>query len=87
MVKGKRECPLLQGKGKTSQVKSAGLVATVPIVDTAELVAPFQMQVKPIDTSWVDMGYAPFMSDGFVTLIGGDKKVPVRILRDSGGFA
>lgn len=64
------------------------MVASVPdpIVDRAELVAPLQMQVKPIDTSETDVGYASFMSDGFVTLIGDDKKVPVRIPRDSGAL-
>lgn len=84
----KKECPPLRGKSNTSQVKSAGLAASIPnpMVDAAELVAPFQMQVKPIDTSEIDAGYAPFLSDGFVTLIGGDEKVPLRILRDSGAL-
>lgn len=85
----KKECPLLNEKRKTFQVKSAGLAAPVhntTVGDLADLVAPFQMQVKPIDTSEIDVGYAPFMSDGFVTLIGSDEKVSVKILRDSGAM-
>lgn len=38
--------------------------------ETPERVAPFQMQVKLIDTSEIDSGYAPFMSNGFGRLIG-----------------
>lgn len=82
----KKECPLLKEKSKVSHVKSAGLAATIHTPnfgDTEKLVAPFQMQVKPIDTSEIGLGYAPFMSDGFVMLTGSDKKVPVKILRSS----
>uniref|UniRef100_A0A667WFT4 SCAN box domain-containing protein n=1 Tax=Myripristis murdjan TaxID=586833 RepID=A0A667WFT4_9TELE len=85
----KKECTLLKERNKPSQVKSAGLAApihTLTTGDASELVVPFEMQVKPTDISDIDSGYAPFMSDGFVTLIGSDMKVPVRILRDSGAL-
>ena len=83
----KEEYPLPKEKGKIAHVKLACLAAPIPnptAGDAAEWVAPFQMQVKPTDTSETDTGYAPFMSNGFVRLIGSDKKVPVRIWRDSG---
>ncbi len=43
----KKECPVLNGKGKSVQVKSAGLVAPVcrPVGSAGDFVAPFEMQV------------------------------------------
>ena len=35
----------------------------------AGLWAPFHMQVKPVNTSEIDLGYAPFISEGFVKLL------------------
>lgn len=66
-------------------MKSAGLAASVPhpIKDTTELAAPWQMNMKPIDSSEVDSRYAPFMSHGIVTLLADKKKLTVRMLRDS----
>ena len=84
----KKECPLLEGKRNNFRVKSVGLATTVhnPRVGETEVLAPLQMQGKAIDISEVESGYASFMSDGFVTLVGSDKKVQVRILRDSGAL-
>ncbi len=31
-----------------------------------------------------DVGYAPFITEGYVSLIGSTEKVPIRILRDTG---
>lgn len=65
----KKEWLLLKEKNKVSHVKSAGLAATVHnpnFGDKGKLVAPFQRQVKPIETSETDLSYAPFMSDGFL---------------------
>lgn len=84
----KKDCPLLKDK-KILQLKSAGLAAPMSRLSlghATDVQAPFQMHVKQMATSEVDAGYAPFMSDGFVTLIGSDKKVSVRILRDSGAL-
>ena len=34
----------------------------------------------------IDPGYAAFVADGHVSLVGSDRKVPVKILRDSGAL-
>jgi len=34
----------------------------------------------------MDPGYAAFVSDGFVSLVGSETKIPVKILRDSGAL-
>ena len=68
-------------------VKSVGLAAPVRSLTPgvgAGLMAPFQMQVKPVYTSEIDLCYATFVSEGFVKLLGSDEEVPIKILRDSG---
>lgn len=37
-------------------------------------------------TDDIDSGYAVFLSDGFVSLVGSETRVPVKILRDSGAL-
>lgn len=88
IVTGKKECPVLSGKGKSAQVKSAGLVAAVnkPVASSLGLVAPFDMKVQPSDTQDADLCYQIFISDGSVKLKGGDKEISVKILRDSGAM-
>ena len=76
---------MLKERIKAGHVKSTGLATTIHTPnfgDDENLVAPLKMEVKHIESSEIDKGYAPFMSDGFVRLSGGDKKVPVKILRD-----
>ena len=82
----KKECPVLNSRGKTMQVKSAGLVAPVcrSVGSAMNLVAPFEMQVQTMEASDADSGYHIFISDGFVRASGDDTEIPVKILRDSG---
>lgn len=84
----KKECPVLNSRGKTVQVKSAGLVAPVcrPVGSAMDLVAPFDMQVQTMEASEADSSYRIFISKGFVRLGEGDKEIPVTILRDSGSM-
>ena len=53
---------------------------------TGVLLCEAKQQVLIESLSEVESGYASFMSDGFVTLVGSDKKVQVRILRDLGAL-
>lgn len=47
-----------------------------------------QEQILQTDScaSEIDSGYAVFVSDGYVSLVGSELKVPVKILRDSGAL-
>ncbi|XP_030271930.1 uncharacterized protein LOC115581177 isoform X1 [Sparus aurata] len=57
---------------------SEGPVIELPEVET-------QLSDSTVSAE-IDPGYAAFVSDGFVSLIGSDGKVPVKILRDSGAL-
>lgn len=51
--------------------------------------SPALSQVMSSETdmsSVIDPGYEPFVSSGFVSLVGSDEKIPVKILRDSGAL-
>ncbi|CAN9508185.1 unnamed protein product [Ophioblennius macclurei] len=56
---------------------SSELAFKVPVVE--------QEQAK-FSANEIDPGYAAFVSDGYVSLVGSDRRVPVRILRDSGAL-
>ena len=57
---------------------SEGPVIELPEVET-------QLSDSTVSAE-IDPGYTAFVSDGFVSLIGSDGKVPVKILRDSGAL-
>lgn len=84
----KKECPVLNSRGKTVQVKSAGLVAPVgrPVGSVKNSVAPFVRQGQTMEASDADSGYHIFISDGFVRMGEDDTEIPVKILRDSGSM-
>lgn len=85
-VTGKKECPVLDKKGKSAQVKSDGLVAPVhkPLTSASESVAPFDMKIQTTDIPEADQSYQ--ISDGSVKLKGGDEDIPVEVLRGSGAM-
>ncbi|KAI7799880.1 hypothetical protein IRJ41_013806 [Triplophysa rosa] len=83
----KNECPVLgskQGRGKTK--------GSVPVLLTScRLPAPSERCMgkwSGRQRNWSEMknntGYAPFISEGFVSLLKGQESVPVRVLRDTG---
>ncbi len=81
----KNRCPALKKKGfDVSQVKSTAL--TVPVESTKNSLTPFQMRTKTLAAAEIAAGYAPFISEGFVSLVGSNEKVAVKILRDSGAL-
>ena len=43
-----------------------------------------QEQAQSTANDEIDPGYVAFLSDGYVSLVGSDRKVPVKILRHSG---
>ncbi|KAL2080855.1 hypothetical protein ACEWY4_022708 [Coilia grayii] len=66
----KKDCPALKAKGRGSRTKFFKPVAlAAPVVQA--LIVP-------------EVGYSPFITDGFVSLVGSALKVPVKILRDTG---
>uniref|UniRef100_A0A674APU8 SCAN box domain-containing protein n=1 Tax=Salmo trutta TaxID=8032 RepID=A0A674APU8_SALTR len=81
----KNECPVLRSRGKIStcaNVKSrpTALAASVPHQFTPETLSQAQGHVKV----HIDPGYLPFVTEGFVSMLGSKNLVPVKILRDTG---
>lgn len=82
----KADCPLLRVKKqhvRGGHVKPAALAASLP---SSEVVGP--QRLRP-DLGMADSkckSYQPFVREGFVTLPDGDKKVSVKVLRDTGAF-
>lgn len=82
-----KECPSLRARKGLSGSNVKSTVLTVPVASIKnKLVSPFQMQPKTMGAAEIAAGYAPFISEGFVSLLGSDKKVAVKILRDSGAL-
>lgn len=44
------------------------------------------MQIKTLDAAEIAAGFASFISQGFLSLVGSDEKVLVTMLRDSGAL-
>lgn len=75
----KAECHLLKAKSRPfhANAKGAGLAAPVR--------KAVQQEVKSVGAEACD-SYLPFICEGQVSLVGSDKKVRVKILRDTGAF-
>ena len=73
----KSDCPHLKSKHKfpNAQIKPAALVRSLSPVAVEQVEHMQQKSMKE---------YEPFISDGFVSLLGSDERVPVKILRDTG---
>ena len=86
----KKECPMLKSKKgfSTRPAKSVGLAAPLSIseLNTVKVGSPYQMQTKMLSAADIASKYAPFISDGFVSLVDSSEKVPVKIFRDSGAI-
>lgn len=80
----KSDCPVLKSKSLSGSnyPKPAALVATLCMGDLLDVgsVSPNY----PITVSEHEEMYKPFISHGYVSLVGSETKVPVRILRDTG---
>lgn len=68
----KGNCPVLKSKGKYPYVKPT----TFGVAPTVSHCTAVPSEFNPT--------YTPFISDGFVSLVGSAEKVPVKILRDTG---
>ncbi|KAL2095743.1 hypothetical protein ACEWY4_007891 [Coilia grayii] len=100
----KKECPLLQGKGRgrTAPAKPVGAASSKPVravsatgVEDASkfeemltssvcsVSAGVSADVSVMETDHNE-GYGPFITTGFVSVVGSQQKVPVKILRDTG---
>lgn len=82
----KKDCAALKSRSRHygDRVKPAAVaapVSSVLVVDQQGEGLPSVVMSKPDLTS-----YLPFISDGHVSLIGSEEKVPVVILRDTGAF-
>jgi hypothetical protein len=81
----KNECPVLRSRGKFStcdnvKSKPTALAASVLHQFTTETLSQAQGHVKV----HIDPGYLPFVTEGFVSMLGSKNLVPVKILRDTG---
>lgn len=63
---------------KSALAVSSVIELVVPDVDVACILESL------VSGNEEKLSYAPFITDGFVSLVGNDEKVPVKILRDTG---
>ena len=77
----KNECPVLRSKDRStsSQVKPVALANSL-----SPVVVPVEQQGALLKTR--TDAYLPFISNGFVSVMGSDKQVPVKVLRDCGSL-
>ncbi|KAF7644406.1 hypothetical protein LDENG_00222510 [Lucifuga dentata] len=80
----KSDCPNLKSKTKSDAVliKLDACASLITAVDPLVSKVPVKVQSKNSELQ-DSSGYSAFMSDGFVSLVGGSR-VPVKILRDTG---
>ncbi len=78
----KAECPVLKAKSKgmRTSVKPAASVAPVKDCCVSEVLTSHSGELDVL------AAYAPFIRDGFVSLVGSDVRVPIKILRDTGAY-
>uniref|UniRef100_A0A8L0DMS3 ribonuclease H n=1 Tax=Oncorhynchus mykiss TaxID=8022 RepID=A0A8L0DMS3_ONCMY len=76
----KNECPLLRSKAAYAKSKPTALAAPVPHQFTHDSFPQAQEKVKV----HIDPDYLPFITKGFVSMLGSKDLVPVKILRDTG---
>ena len=77
----KKECPALRARKDGGEVKPAAFAASLPWESGAiRPLAQVPGHSKP------ESSFLPFVSKGYVSLIGNPEKVPITILRDTGAF-
>ena len=74
----KKDCPLLKSK-KSGQVKPVVMAASITGSDHKSGFSKLKARLEPQSCD-----FSAFISDGVVSLVGGDEKVPIKILRDTG---
>lgn len=81
------DCYALKNKSRqnspTGQMKGSCLAVPMPMLPAVD-VASDGMQVKAVPSELET--FLPFVSDGFVSLVGSGSKEPVKILRDTAAF-
>lgn len=85
----KKECPVLRRRGWSgySTTKPSAVAVTVGVQERASAIAAVRAHTNPsTHTDGIDPGYLPFVSDGFVSLVGHEDRVPVKVLRDTGAL-
>lgn len=82
----RRDCYAL--KSRTKQTGASGnpkpMMFVAPVAEQASELS--SCEVKPQVSSPELQSYLPFITDGFVSLVGSDERVRVKILRDTGAF-
>ena len=80
----KVDCYALKAKEKSASYLAKGAAMAVPALSWGEV------QVKGVNGSCqkleIDESYRSFVSEGFVSLVGSNVKVPVKILRDTAAY-
>lgn len=69
--------------GEQASTIAAVQTYTKPSSESGVVMIPEQ---SDFSTDEIDPGYFPFVSDGYVSLAGSEKKVSVKILRDPGSL-
>lgn len=77
----KGDCPVLKSRLRPGNVKGSALVGQVPA--PSPMFSPVSQALPECSSSGL-VTYSPFITDGYVSLVGRDEKVPIRILRDTG---
>nr|XP_055071458.1 uncharacterized protein LOC129451930 [Misgurnus anguillicaudatus] len=83
----KNKCPVLAAKLKSSQKKSHANVSPVLMTETTKvnnLQSDASMDENTVCHLKTENHFAPFITQGFVSLTKSEEKVPVKILRDTG---
>lgn len=82
----KNECPILkskQGRGKNRNSAPVLLMSCLPHMP-GDVEGNLSETKRSCFENRLNTGYGPFMSKGFVSLVEGHERVPVRVLRDTG---
>ena len=77
----KNDCYALKSKTKSTSHPAKGAAMAVPASSLGEVQVKGSCQSLDVEES-----YRPFVSEGFVSLVGSNIKVPVKILRDTAAF-
>lgn len=78
----KAECPALQFRSRGAKPNVKPVAAAAPVVTGSVL----EMFTPTLCEDELLAAFAPFIRDGFVSMVGSDTKIPVKILRDMAAF-
>lgn len=80
----KKDCPALKAKMNRTKSDLKPALAASSVTTVVEGVDVNTAQGNLVLCSDEKLSYAPFITDGSVSLVGSDEKIPVKILRDTG---